>query len=137
VLLASLKHGQGLFVLTRCCSWAAALRNLGMRLEDLYDEERDAGLGNGGLGRLAVRCSEHIPSLFATNISLAVLLPLIGCSLAFADIAPGMLHGLSSQHQLSSLGLRNSLHVPILFVFAFRWAYGLTLQLRHVLPEDS
>jgi len=30
-----------------------ALRSLGLKLEDLYDEEADAGLGNGGLGRLA------------------------------------------------------------------------------------
>jgi starch phosphorylase len=32
---------------------AEALRGLGHRLEDLVDEEADAGLGNGGLGRLA------------------------------------------------------------------------------------
>ncbi len=30
-----------------------AIRELGMVLEDVYEEERDAGLGNGGLGRLA------------------------------------------------------------------------------------
>jgi starch phosphorylase len=30
-----------------------ALRLLGIKLEDLYDQESDAGLGNGGLGRLA------------------------------------------------------------------------------------
>ncbi|EGC38896.1 glycogen phosphorylase 2 [Dictyostelium purpureum] len=33
--------------------YADALMDLGFKLEDLYDEERDAGLGNGGLGRLA------------------------------------------------------------------------------------
>ncbi|HZW59270.1 MAG TPA: glycogen/starch/alpha-glucan phosphorylase, partial [Woeseiaceae bacterium] len=32
---------------------AEALGRLGMTLEDVYDRERDAGLGNGGLGRLA------------------------------------------------------------------------------------
>ncbi|MDH4124574.1 MAG: glycogen/starch/alpha-glucan phosphorylase [Gammaproteobacteria bacterium] len=32
---------------------AAALERIGIRLEDLYDREHDAGLGNGGLGRLA------------------------------------------------------------------------------------
>ena len=30
-----------------------ALERLGLDLEDVYDRERDAGLGNGGLGRLA------------------------------------------------------------------------------------
>lgn len=30
-----------------------ALRLLGIKLEELYDQETDAGLGNGGLGRLA------------------------------------------------------------------------------------
>lgn len=32
---------------------AAALNELGLQLEDIYDRETDAGLGNGGLGRLA------------------------------------------------------------------------------------
>jgi len=32
---------------------AQALRQLGLRLEDVAEEEHDAGLGNGGLGRLA------------------------------------------------------------------------------------
>jgi glycogen phosphorylase len=32
---------------------AEALSRLGIRLEDVYDRELDAGLGNGGLGRLA------------------------------------------------------------------------------------
>jgi starch phosphorylase len=32
---------------------AEALQRIGLDLEDLYDREHDAGLGNGGLGRLA------------------------------------------------------------------------------------
>ncbi len=32
---------------------AAALNRIGLDLEDIYEREKDAGLGNGGLGRLA------------------------------------------------------------------------------------
>lgn len=34
-------------------NFGAAMKNLGYHLENLYEEEQDAGLGNGGLGRLA------------------------------------------------------------------------------------
>jgi starch phosphorylase len=34
-------------------AYADALKDLGYNLESIYDKEGDAGLGNGGLGRLA------------------------------------------------------------------------------------
>lgn len=34
-------------------NYAEALKMIGFQMEDLYEEEVDAGLGNGGLGRLA------------------------------------------------------------------------------------
>lgn len=45
--------------------YADSITKLGFSLEDLLDSERDAGLGNGGLGRLAA-C--YLDSLSSTNI---------------------------------------------------------------------
>src|SRR5262245_27621077 len=40
-----------------------ALRQLGMELPELIEQERDAGLGNGGLGRLAPGFLASLPTL--------------------------------------------------------------------------
>ncbi|SGY79236.1 BQ5605_C008g05082 [Microbotryum silenes-dioicae] len=45
--------------------YSEAVKSLGFQMEDLLDNERDAGLGNGGLGRLAA-C--YLDSLSTTNI---------------------------------------------------------------------
>ena len=47
----SLKNN--LYNLNLTGTFAAALKDMGIRLDKLYDCEPDAGLGNGGLGRLA------------------------------------------------------------------------------------
>ena len=52
--------------------YAEALKELGFDLEDLYEREPDAGLGNGGLGRLAACFMDSLSSLDypATGFSL-------------------------------------------------------------------
>ncbi len=44
-------------------SYEKALKKLGFKLEDLYEREPDAGLGNGGLGRLAACFMDSLSSL--------------------------------------------------------------------------
>ena len=44
-------------------SYRLALSEMGFRLDDLYEEEPDAGLGNGGLGRLAACFMDSLSSL--------------------------------------------------------------------------
>ena len=53
-------------------SYEAALKQLGFDLEELYEREPDAGLGNGGLGRLAACFMDSLSSLDypATGFSL-------------------------------------------------------------------
>jgi glycogen phosphorylase len=45
--------GNAMLNLDIDASTSEALRKLGLKLEDIAEEEHDAGLGNGGLGRLA------------------------------------------------------------------------------------
>lgn len=44
-------------------AYAEAMRQLGLELEDFVDKERDAALGNGGLGRLAACFMDSLASL--------------------------------------------------------------------------
>ena len=60
--------------------YRAALQEMGYILEDLYEDDKDAALGNGGLGRLAAcfmdsfstmningnECASHHPLIFST-----------------------------------------------------------------------
>jgi len=45
------------------CAYEKALKKLGFKLDDLYECEPDAGLGNGGLGRLAACFMDSLSSL--------------------------------------------------------------------------
>ncbi|TCJ12297.1 glycogen/starch/alpha-glucan phosphorylase [Parasulfuritortus cantonensis] len=60
----------------------AALRNLGLDLEELIDVEHDAGLGNGGLGRLAACFLDSCATL---------QLPVVGYGIRYA-------YGMFRQH---------------------------------------
>ncbi|MDR1953297.1 MAG: glycogen/starch/alpha-glucan family phosphorylase, partial [Clostridiales Family XIII bacterium] len=62
-------------------SYRDALFDLGLTLEDIEEQERDAGLGNGGLGRLAACFLDSLSTLD---------LPVTGCSIRYE-------HGLFKQ----------------------------------------
>lgn len=51
---------------------SSALNRLGLDLEDVYDQEQDAGLGNGGLGRLAACFLDSCATLGLPVISYGI-----------------------------------------------------------------
>ena len=80
------------------------LKELGIELEELIPEERDAGLGNGGLGRLAACFIDSMASLG---------LPGNGCSIRYR-------YGLFEQHILDG----NQVEIPDNWLKnAFAWEY--------------
>ena len=50
-----------------------ALQKAGIRLEDIYEEEPDAGLGNGGLGRLAACYLDGMASTATPGMGYSIL----------------------------------------------------------------
>jgi glycogen/starch/alpha-glucan phosphorylase-like protein len=54
---------NGVYCLGLVGAYREALLELGFRLEDLYEEEKDAALGNGGLGRLAACFMDSLATL--------------------------------------------------------------------------
>jgi starch phosphorylase len=68
---------------------AEALNRLGLSLEDVYEREKDAGLGNGGLGRLAACFLDSCATL---------ALPVVGYGIRYQY---GMFHqGIENGHQV-------------------------------------
>ena len=51
----------------------AALKAAGIKLEDIYEEEPDAGLGNGGLGRLAACYLDGMASTSTPGMGYSIL----------------------------------------------------------------
>ncbi len=51
----------------------AALKKAGIKLEDIYEEEPDAGLGNGGLGRLAACYLDGMASTATPGMGYSIL----------------------------------------------------------------
>ncbi len=64
-----------------------ALRAMGLRMEDIADEEADAGLGNGGLGRLAPASSTRAPRC-SCRCSVTAFATTTACSVSASSAAP-------------------------------------------------
>ncbi|MBP5661814.1 MAG: glycogen/starch/alpha-glucan phosphorylase, partial [Clostridia bacterium] len=66
--------GANLLALGQYEAFSSALASAGVSLEELEEMEQDAGLGNGGLGRLA--------ACFLDSLS-ALSLPAVGCGIRY------------------------------------------------------
>lgn len=72
--------------------YTESIKSLGFNMEDILDSERDAGLGNGGLGRLA---SCYLDS--ATTM--------VSCFCSHFTAPPAIRHSSSLYHSLISIDL--------------------------------
>lgn len=61
---------NAIFNLDIVSQYSKALHGFGYRLEELYDEEKDAALGNGGLGRLAACYLDSMATLGRSFIDM-------------------------------------------------------------------
>ena len=79
--------GANLIALDEYDNYKSALKKININLEDLENVEQDAGLGNGGLGRLAACFLDSLASLS---------LPAMGCGIRYDWLCGTGIHLLHS-----------------------------------------